>query len=87
MFRNKIDDDIIFTTTLSRDESCLCVDRKGKVLSLGIDDQNIINYLKQNQDKINDAVSIAMRLSKSCNLLGAESLVEDRFKDLLNSGD
>lgn len=83
IFMNRISSETIFITVPDSDSSgILGVNRKGQVLSVSIDEQNIIPYLLGNPANSNLAVKLASRAG----LPGADDLYTQQFNQLINSG-
>ncbi|POS85338.1 Clathrin heavy-chain terminal, partial [Erysiphe pulchra] len=83
IFMNRISSETIFITVPDSDSSgILGVNRKGQVLAVSIDEQNIIPYLLGNPANSNLAVKLASRAG----LPGADELYAQQFDQLMNSG-
>ncbi|CAD6503888.1 BgTH12-05632 [Blumeria graminis f. sp. triticale] len=83
IFMNRISSETIFITAPDTESSgILGVNRKGQVLSVTIDENNIIPYLLGNPANSNLAVKLASRAG----LPGADSLYSAQFEQLMNSG-
>ncbi|RKF81067.1 putative clathrin heavy chain [Golovinomyces cichoracearum] len=83
IFMNRISSETIFTTVPDADSSgILGVNRKGQVLSVAIDEYNIIPYLLGNPGNSNLAVKLASRAG----LPGADELYAQQFDQFMNSG-
>lgn len=84
IFMNRISSDTIFTTALDSDSSGIVgVNRKGQVLAVSVDDTTLIPYLLQNPEN----AELAYKLASRAGLPGADSLYQQRFDQLLASGD
>lgn len=84
IFMNRISSDTIFT--IAPDENgvgIVGVNRKGQVLSVSIDESNIIPYLLQNPEN----AELAYKLASRAGLPGADQLYQQRFDQLLQMGD
>lgn len=84
IFMNRISSDTIFT--IAPDENgvgIVGVNRKGQVLSVSIDESNIIPYLLQNPEN----AELAYKLASRAGLPGADQLYQQRFDQLLQTGD
>ncbi|PNS17825.1 hypothetical protein CAC42_3220 [Sphaceloma murrayae] len=83
IFMNRISSDTIFTT--SRDEEStgiVGINRKGQVLTVTLDETTIIPYLLQNPEN----GELAYKLASRGGLPGADQLYQQRFDQLLASG-
>lgn len=81
IFMNRISSETIFTTCSdSQSAGIVAINRKGQVLSVSIDETNIIPYLLQNAQ-----VDLAISLASRAGLPGAESLYQQKFTSLMNS--
>lgn len=84
IFMNRISSDTIFTTAPDSESSGIIgVNRKGQVLSVSVDEHNIIPYLLQNP--ANGA--LALKLASKAGLPGADSLYQKQFDQLCIQGD
>ncbi|XP_013387362.1 clathrin heavy chain 1 isoform X2 [Lingula anatina] len=83
IYMNRISGDTIFVTAQHEATSGIIgVNRKGQVLSVSIDEENIIPYINntlQNPD-------LALRMASRNNLPGAEDLFVRKFNNLFQSG-
>lgn len=83
VFMNRISSDTIFVTCEHRQtDGILGVNRKGQVLLVSIDEQNIVPYLV-NTVGLPD---VALQYATNNNLPGAEGLFIERFSSMLASG-
>lgn len=83
IFMNRISSDTIFTTAPDSESSGIIgVNRKGQVLSVSVDEHNIIPYLLQNP--ANGA--LALKLASKAGLPGADSLYQKQFDQLCAQG-
>lgn len=84
IFMNRISSETIFTTAGDEDGSGIVgVNRKGQVLAVTVDESTIIPYLLQNPEN----AELAYKLASRAGLPGADQLYQQRFDQLLNSGD
>ena len=84
IFMNRISSDTIFTTAPDSESSGIVgVNRKGQVLAVSVDDTTLIPYLLQNPEN----AELAYKLASRAGLPGADSLYQQRFDQLLSSGD
>ncbi|KAI5819481.1 armadillo-type protein [Pyronema omphalodes] len=80
IFMNRISSETIFTTARHDSTSgILCVNRKGQVLSVSVDDNQIIPYLLQNPANSQLAINLASRAG----LAGADDLYQQQFNQLM----
>ncbi|EFA76771.1 clathrin heavy chain [Heterostelium album PN500] len=83
IYRNRISSESIFVTSFQETTNgIVCVNRKGQVLSVSIDDNNIIPYICNVLNNYDLAISMA---SKN-NLPGAEGLLQGQFERLFAQG-
>ncbi|KAF0366022.1 Clathrin heavy chain [Gigaspora margarita] len=83
IYMNRISGETIFVTAEHEATSGIIgVNRKGQVLSVCVDDNNIIPYIMTTLNNPDLAVRIATR----CNLPGAEELYVKKFMDLYQAG-
>lgn len=83
IFMNRISSDTIFTTAPDSSSAGLVgINRKGQVLSVSVDENNIVPYLMQNPEN----VQLATKLASRAGLPGAERIYEEQFESLINSG-
>lgn len=83
IFMNRISSDTVFVTAPDS-ESCglVGVNRKGQVLSVAVDEENIIPYLLDNPAN----TSLAVKLASKAGLPGADNLLQRQFETLLSEG-
>ena len=83
IFMNRISSETIFTTCAdSEAEGIVGINRKGQVLAVTVDENNIIPYLLQNPANSTLAVNLAARAG----LAGADNLYEQQFETLCDQG-
>jgi clathrin heavy chain len=83
IFMNRISSETIFVTAPdAQSQGIVGVNRKGQVLSVAVDENAIIPYLLQNPAN----GELAYKLASRAGLPGADSLYQQRFEGLLNSG-
>lgn len=83
IYMNRISGDTIFVTAPHEaSNGIIGVNRKGQVLSVSIDEDNIVGYIT-NQLKNPE---LALKISVRCNLAGAEELFVRRFNMLFGQG-
>eukprot|EP00003_Mantamonas_plastica_P027135 TRINITY_DN573_c0_g1_i1.p1 TRINITY_DN573_c0_g1~~TRINITY_DN573_c0_g1_i1.p1 ORF type:complete len:1592 (-),score=619.62 TRINITY_DN573_c0_g1_i1:79-4854(-) len=76
--------DTIFTTTPHTSTGgMLGINRSGKVLYIGVDENNIIPYICNTLQNLD----LAMKMSSRCDLPGAEELFVTQFNRLFQGGD
>ncbi|CAF4315437.1 unnamed protein product, partial [Rotaria sordida] len=80
---NRISADTMFVTAPYEPTSgIIAVNRKGQVLSVSIDEDNVVSYI---QNTLSNA-ELAYKMSARCNLPGADQLFVARFSQLFQSG-
>ncbi|XP_076453409.1 clathrin heavy chain 1-like [Babylonia areolata] len=83
IYMNRISGDTIFVTASHEATSGIIgVNRKGQVLSVSVEEENIVTYITntlQNPD-------LALKMSSRCNLPGAEDLFVRKFNTLFQGG-
>lgn len=80
IFMNRISSETIFTTTTHEQvHGIIAVNRKGQVLSVSVDENNIIPYLLQNPANSQLAINLASRAG----LAGADNLYQQQFDQLM----
>ena len=83
IYMNRISGDTIFVTAdLELTSGMIGVNRKGQVLSVSIDEDNMIPYILNTLRN----PELALKLATRNNLPGADSLVVDRFNQCLQTG-
>ncbi|KAI9208250.1 uncharacterized protein BJ171DRAFT_490747 [Polychytrium aggregatum] len=83
LYMNRISGDTIFVTAdLAATSGLIGVNRKGQVLSVSVDEDNIINYIMTTLGNQELAYRLAIRNS----LPGADNLVLQRFEYFMSSG-
>jgi len=83
IYMNRISADTIFVTAPHESTSGIIgVNRKGQVLSVHVDEENIIPYIQNNLQN----ADLAFRIAARNNLPGADDLFIHRFNTLFNSG-
>ncbi|KAJ3319704.1 hypothetical protein HDV06_006120 [Boothiomyces sp. JEL0866] len=82
IYMNRISGDTIFVTADLLGAGMIGVNRKGQVLSVSVDEQNIISYITQNLNNL----ELAFKLATRNNLPGAENLVVERFNQCMAMG-
>ena len=81
IFMNRISSETIFTTTTHEATSgIIAVNRKGQVLSVSVDENQIIPYLLQNPANSQLAINLASRAG----LAGADDLYTQQFNQLMS---
>lgn len=83
IYRNRISSETIFVTALHRPTGGICgVDRKGQMLLVAIDEDNIVSYICNTLNNY----ELAIKLASRSNLPGADSLYKSQFDKLVQSG-
>ena len=84
LFMNRISSETIFTTCADSESAGIVgINRKGQVLSVSVDDDNLIPYLLRDPSKSD----LALKLSSRAGLGGADSLYEQQYETLCAQGD
>ncbi|CAF3999025.1 unnamed protein product, partial [Rotaria sordida] len=83
IYMNRISADTTFVTAPYEPTSgIIAVNRKGQVLSVSIDEDNVVSYI---QNTLNNP-ELAYKMSARCNLPGADQLFVAQFSQLFQSG-
>ncbi|KAN0035940.1 hypothetical protein ACTA71_005234 [Dictyostelium dimigraforme] len=83
IYRNRISNENIFVTAFEESTNgIIAVNRKGQVLSVSIDDKNIIPYICNTLNNLELAISMACKN----NLPGAEGLLTTQFERYFQQG-
>ncbi|KAK9470001.1 uncharacterized protein V1510DRAFT_309136 [Dipodascopsis tothii] len=83
IYMNRISSETVFTTTTHEASSgLLAINRSGQVLSVSVDENKIIPYIRDNLGNMALAVSLASRAGLS----GADDLYMQQFSQLVASG-
>ncbi|KAL1921362.1 uncharacterized protein VTP21DRAFT_11078 [Calcarisporiella thermophila] len=83
IYMNRVSGETIFVTAEHEATSGIIgVNRKGQVLSISVDEQNIIPYIVNNLGN----TEMALRIASRNNLPGADELCVARFQQLLQTG-
>ncbi|CAF0843469.1 unnamed protein product [Adineta ricciae] len=83
IYMNRISADTMFVTAPYEPTSgIIAVNRKGQVLSVSVDEENVVSYI---QNTLGNA-DLAYKMSARCNLPGADQLFVSRFTQLFQSG-
>jgi len=88
IFRNRISAETIFITCKnSATAGIIAVNRRGQVLNIGIDEQNIVPFIQNQLRNIPNNVELAIKLAQRYGLGGADELFVQQFNRMLASGD
>ncbi|KAK3591520.1 hypothetical protein CHS0354_031628 [Potamilus streckersoni] len=83
IYMNRISGDTIFVTAPHENTSGIIgVNRKGQVLSVSVEEDNIVQYISNNLQN----PDLALKFASRCNLPGAEELFVKKFNMLFQSG-
>lgn len=83
IYMNRISGDTIFVTTEHEATSGIIgVNRKGQVLSVSVEENNIIPYIRSTLNN----TDLAIKLASRAGLPGADEIYVSRFNELFNSG-
>ncbi|XP_075243875.1 clathrin heavy chain 1-like [Convolutriloba macropyga] len=81
IYMNRISSDTIFVTALHEPSGGIIgVNRKGQVLSVSVDEENLVPYVS---NSLNNP-ELALRLAQRCNLSGADDLFVKQFNNLFS---
>eukprot|EP00824_Muranothrix_gubernata_P013157 TRINITY_DN2754_c0_g1_i2.p1 TRINITY_DN2754_c0_g1~~TRINITY_DN2754_c0_g1_i2.p1 ORF type:complete len:1581 (-),score=427.08 TRINITY_DN2754_c0_g1_i2:505-4755(-) len=88
IFRNRISNDLVFCSAKNTsNDGILCINRKGQVLSVAIDEEKVIPYILNSCGHIPDNVGLAFKMAQRSNLPGADELFVKQFNQLLAQAD
>jgi len=88
IYRSRLCEDTIFVTCrTSRFDGMLAVNRRGHVMGITIDENNLVSYINSVCRHISDANQVSFRLAQRFQLHGADELFLQQFNRLLGSGD
>ncbi|KAF5100343.1 hypothetical protein D0Z00_001311 [Geotrichum galactomycetum] len=83
IFMNRISSDSVFTATkYDATSGIIAINRKGQVLSVSVNEDTIVPYILNNLGN----ASLALALASRGGLQGADSLYQQQFNQLLNTG-
>ncbi len=68
-------------------DGMLCVNAKGSVLLVSVDQNSLVNYIRTQCPQLSDPTGIAFKLAKFNSLPGAQQLFEDQFNKYLAMAD
>ncbi|KAF8931855.1 hypothetical protein BGZ58_007377 [Dissophora ornata] len=84
IYMNRISGETIFIATEHEASGgVLAVNRKGQVLSVGVDENNLVPYVVNTLGN----TELALKIASRCGLPGAEDLYLQRFQQLLQNGE
>ncbi|AMD22448.1 HGR109Cp [Eremothecium sinecaudum] len=84
LFVNRITAESVFTATHYNNRNGIaCINKKGQVLTVEIDKEQLVPYVLKKLSNVSLALTIASR----GNLPGADNLFEEQFKKLIEQGD
>ncbi|KAI0020189.1 clathrin heavy chain [Xylariomycetidae sp. FL0641] len=84
LFMNRISSETIFTTCADSESTGIVgINRKGQVLFVSVDDENMVQYLLQNPAN----TEIAIKMASRAGLPGADQLYARQFEQCFSSGD
>jgi len=76
---------IVVGTKNTRNDGVLAINRGGYLLSLNVNENNLYQFVQNSG--INDANNVAMKLALNYKLPGCESVLVDKFQQLLQNND
>ena len=83
IYMNRISGETIFTTTEHEaSNGILCVNRKGQLLSVSVDEQTMVPYILGTLNN----TDLAFKLASRGNLPGADDLYIQQYQQLFQSG-
>lgn len=88
LFRTRLTNEMIFAACKQNaTDGMLCVNRRGSVLLIAIDDNTVVDYIRNNCKHIPDYLSIASKIVRYSSSGAKKELYFDQFNELLNDGD
>ena len=88
IFRNRISNDLIFASAKNtKNDGLLCINRKGQVLSIAVDDDKMVHFIMSSCTHLPDHIGIAFKMAQRSNLPGADELFVAQFNKLLGQTD
>lgn len=83
IYMNRISGETIFVTTEHEETNgILCINRKGQVLGVSVDDQTLVPYILTTLNN----TELAFKLASRGNLPGADDLYIKQYQSLFQSG-
>ncbi|KAI9006215.1 clathrin D6 coat As full-length triskelion [Gaertneriomyces semiglobifer] len=83
IFLNRISGDTVFVTSdMESTGGVICINRKGQVISITVDEDNFIPYIMAQMNN----PELALKLACKNNLPGADNIVRERFQFYMQSG-
>ncbi|KAG5358570.1 putative clathrin heavy chain [Yarrowia sp. B02] len=83
IYMNRISSESVFTAAAYQGKGVLCINRKGQVLSVELNERTVVPYILSQLGNASVALAVASRGG----LPGADDLYEQQFSQLLNQGD
>ena len=88
LYRTKLTNDVIFAACKhTPTDGMLCVNKRGTVLLVSINDNAIVDYIRNNCKQIPDYLNIAAKIVRYSASGAKSDLYFDQFNELINSGD
>lgn len=88
IYRQRITESLIFASCRNpKTDGMICVNKNGQILSLNVDETNLIPFLINQCRNIPDNVGLAFKLAQRFHLKGADDLFVSQFNRLLASND
>eukprot|EP01022_Parablepharisma_sp_SALTPOND_P000326 TRINITY_DN1014_c0_g1_i1.p1 TRINITY_DN1014_c0_g1~~TRINITY_DN1014_c0_g1_i1.p1 ORF type:complete len:1806 (+),score=251.50 TRINITY_DN1014_c0_g1_i1:3065-8482(+) len=88
IYRMRLSPDMVVASCRhSQTDGMMCVNRKGVVFLVTVDEKNIVNYIQTQCPHIPDAVGVAFKIARAGSLPGAEQLFMDLFNKYIAERD
>lgn len=82
IYMNRISSESVFTGAAYKEKGVICINRKGQVLSVELNEQTVVPYILNNLGN----ASVALGLASRGGLSGADGLYKQQFEQQLNQG-
>ncbi len=88
IYRTRLSNDLIVAACRhSATDGMLCINRKGSVLLVGVEEKNLVSHIQTQCPHIPDAVGVAFKIARAGSLPGAEQLFMDLFNKYIAERD
>mmetsp|Transcript_131666 Transcript_131666/g.366972 ORF Transcript_131666/g.366972 Transcript_131666/m.366972 type:complete len:745 (-) Transcript_131666:8-2242(-) len=88
LFRTRFSQDAVFISAACREAGgCVCVNRKGTVLAMRLNESAVVGYISNNLVHVLNRQDIAFTLAKRFGLPGADDIFQRQFDKLFASQD